>query len=178
MPSISSRAVATVAGASILSLIVLSLLLVVPITALIVGIHYRDPRYCPIEPRISLFLIVSGSIALACGVVMILISVLTMFFASQRSSISIILGIILCIIIFLTGIFSTVWLIIGSVWTFSVRSGVTHRYDTINNYYTYNYCHPVLYQFTFIYLIVAYVGLGIQCCYSCYTNMCRSTSEI
>ncbi|CAF1552950.1 unnamed protein product, partial [Rotaria sordida] len=58
------RIISGVAVASVYGLIVLGLLLAIPITLLVIGSRYRDPRYCPIEPRISLFLIVHGIVSL------------------------------------------------------------------------------------------------------------------
>ncbi|CAF1135505.1 unnamed protein product [Adineta steineri] len=167
-----------VAGASILSIvgvIILILLLGIPISALVIGVRYRDPRYCPIEPRISLFLIVSGSISIGSIIFAILISLMTIFSIYQRSSVSIILAIILWIILILSSIFLIVWLIIGSVWTFSVHNRVIHDYDRINHFYLYTYCHPVLYKFTFVYLIVTYILIAISCCSRCFN--CKSHSE-
>ncbi|CAF1027969.1 unnamed protein product [Rotaria sordida] len=164
--------VAGVAAASIYSLIVLILLLAIPIIVLAIGVRYHDPRYCPIEPRISLYLIVHGSVALGLIILNIIISTITIFFFYHRSLISIILVLILSIIILLGTIFSFIWLIIGSVWTFRVNKQVIHEYDTINHYYTYNYCHPVLYRFTFVYLILSYILLVIACCYQCFIRIC------
>ena len=161
------------AAASVCFLIILCLLLAVPITVFVIGTRYRDPRYCPIEPRISLFLIVHGSVALGWILLMIIISLMTMFCAYRRSSAAIFLGIILFLIIFLNLFFSLIWLIIGSVWTFNVRNRVTYQYDPINHFYPYNYCHPLLYKFTFTYLIVSYVLMAIQCCCQSITNPFR-----
>ncbi|CAF1439067.1 unnamed protein product [Rotaria sordida] len=156
------------AAASIYGLAVLIILLAVPIALLVIGSLYHDPRYCPIEPRISLFLIVSGSVILAVITLIIIISILTIFFAPLNSLKSRILPFILSIIILIGIIFSFIWLIIGSVWIFRVNKWVTHEYDIINNFYTYNYCHPVLYRFTFVYLILAYIFMVITCAYQCF----------
>jgi hypothetical protein len=155
------------ASASIFCLIILIILLAIPITVLVIGVRYRDPRYCPIEPRISLFLIVNGSVSLGWIVLTIPLLVIAILAASYRSLSSIILSIIFTIISFLGMIFLIIWLILGSVWTFRVHKYVTHEYDTINHFYTFNYCHPILYQFTFVYLIVSYVLSVFQCCYYC-----------
>jgi hypothetical protein len=161
-------------AASICCLIILIILLAVPITVLVIGTRYRDPRYCPIEPRISLFLIVNGAVSIGWIIFTILTTVMAIFFAAQRSLISVVLVTILSIVLFLHLIFSIIWLIIGSVWTFSVHNRVTHEYDTINHFYPFNYCNPVLYKFTFIYLIISYVLIAIQCFYQCLTSAFRS----
>jgi hypothetical protein len=98
-------------------------------------------------------------------------------FAARRSSISVLLVTILSIGLFLNLIFSIIWLIIGSVWTFRVHNRVTYEYDIIDHYYPYNYCNPVLYKFTFVYLIVSYVLMAIQCCYQCLTSGFRSKQQ-
>jgi hypothetical protein len=155
--------------ASICCLIVLIILLAIPITVLVIGTRYRDPRYCPIEPRISLFLIVHGSILIGWITFTILTIIMAIIFAAGHSTISIALVVILSVLNFLILIFSIVWLIIGSVWTFSVYNRVIYEYDTINHFYLYTYCQPLLYKFTFVYLIVSWVLMAIQCCLQSFT---------
>jgi hypothetical protein len=162
--------VAGVAGASVFCLVILIILLAIPITVLAIGVRYRDPRYCPIEPRISLFLIVNGSVSLAWIFITILITIMTIVAAYNRSLvISVILPAILSIIIFVSMIFSIIWLIIGSVWTFSVYKRVTHQYDVMNYFYPYNYCHALL--------IISYVFIIFQCCFQCFNNVFRSKKQ-
>jgi hypothetical protein len=156
--------------ASIFCVIILTILLAIPITVLVIGTHYRNPRYCPIEPRISLFLIVHGSVSLGWIVFMILMFAMIIFFAARGSSTPVILGIILSIILFLVSIFSIIWLIVGSVWTFRIHNWITYEYDPFNHYYPFNYCQPVLYKFTYAYLIVSYVVIALQCCCQCVTS--------
>ena len=149
---------------SIICLIILVILLALPITVLIIGTRYRDPRYCPIQPRISVFLMVNGGVSLGYIIFSILALILITISASRRSFAAIILIIIFGIVLALVLIFSLIWLIIGSVWTFGVRNRVIHEYDRMNNFYLYTYCHPVLYKFTFAYLIVSYILIAFQCC--------------
>ena len=170
--------VAGVAGASVFCLIILIILLAIPFTVLAIGVHYRDPRYCPIEPRLSLFLIVNGSVSLAWIVITILITIMTIIAAYNRSLIiSVILPVILSIIIFVSMIFSIIWLIIGSVWTFRIYNRVTTQYDVMNNFYPFNYCHPVLYRFTFALIIISYVFIIFQFCFQCFNNIFRSKKQ-
>jgi len=163
------------AVASIFGLIILILMLAVPISMLVIGVRYRDPYYCPIEPRISHFLIVGGSVSIVWIIITILLSLITMFFAYTRSIISIICVLILSIVTFIVQIFSIIWLIIGSVWTFSIRNRVEY---TINYPFNFRfYCNKTLYQFTFIYLIIIYILIAFQCCCLCGTNIFRMKQQ-
>src|SRR5690349_6410532 len=91
---------------SVFRLTILTILLALPITVLVIGLHYRDPRYCPIEPRISLFLIVHGSVSLGWIALTFVSIVLTIIAARQSSPIVAIPAIILFLILFLSMIFS------------------------------------------------------------------------
>jgi hypothetical protein len=151
-------------------LIILTILLALPITVLIIGIYYHDRRYCPVEPRISLFLIVHGSVSLG-WILLTFISIILIIMATRRRSVTatipaIILYAILCLIM----IFSFAWVIIGSIWTLSVHGRVIYEYDTNYYFYPFYYCNSSLYEFTFVYLFLSYVFIAIQCCYQCCTN--------
>jgi hypothetical protein len=165
-------------SASIIGLIILSIFLALPITELVIGTRYRDPRYCPIEPRISLFLIVHGSVLISSIIFMILRIVMTIFVAAKNSTVAICLSIMLTILSYIILTFLIIWLITGSVWTFGVHNRVIHHYDTVRNFYLYTYCHPVLYKFTFTYLIISYVLIAIQCCFQFLSSQFRSSKEI
>ncbi len=164
--------VGAVAVASIFGIVILIVMLAVPISMLVIGVRYRDPYYCPIEPRISHFLIVAGSVALVWIVLTILLSLATMFYAYTRSIITIICVVILSLSIFILQIFLIIWLIIGSVWTFRVRSRVQFVINYPFNFPV--YCNRTLYQFTFTYLIIVYILLALQCCVQCCTRFLRS----
>ena len=73
--------VATVAVASIVGIVILVLMLAIPISMLVIGVRYRDFYYCPIEPRISTFLIVAGSVSITWIVLSIILSIMKMFFS-------------------------------------------------------------------------------------------------
>lgn len=155
---------------SALSLIILTILLCLPITVLIVGIYYHDRRYCPIEPHISLFLIVHGSVSLG-WILLTFISIVLIIMATRRRSLTatipaIILYAILCLIM----IFSFVWVIIGTIWILSVHGRVIHENDRNYYFYPFYYCHSSLYAFAFVYLFISYVFTAIQCCYQFCTN--------
>ena len=161
--------VAGAAVASIFGVIIFVLMLAFPISMLAIGVRYRDFFYCPIEPRISRFLIVGGSVSLIWIILTILLSILTMFFAYTRSIISIICVGILGLVIVVGQIFSFIWLIVGSVWTFSIRNRVEHQINYPFNFPV--YCHKTLYQFTFAYLILIYILLALQICSRCCANV-------
>ncbi|CAF4356530.1 unnamed protein product [Rotaria sp. Silwood2] len=150
---------------SIFGLIILLIMLGIPISMLVIGIRYRNQYHCPIEPRLSLFLMVAGSVSIGSIILIILLSLLTIFISYKSSTMTTIIVLILSFFIFVGEIFSIIWLIIGSVWTFRIRTRVEHRI-----YYPFNirsYCHRTLYQFTFIYLIIIYILIGLQCCFHC-----------
>jgi hypothetical protein len=168
-------AVAGAAVASIFGLVVLVLMLAFPISMLAVGVHYRDWRYCPIEPRISRFLIVGGAVSFVWIILTIILSVMTMFLAYTRWMIAVICVVILSVITIVGQIFSIIWLIVGSVWTFGIRNRVQF---TIN--YPFNirfYCHRTLYDFTFAYLIMIYIFIALQLACRCCTFACRSKRQ-
>ncbi|CAF1381076.1 unnamed protein product [Rotaria sp. Silwood1] len=156
---------------SIFGLIIFLIMLGIPISMLVIGIRYRNQYYCPIEPRISLFLIVAGSVSIGLIILIILLSLLTIFISYKNSKMTMIIFLILSFFIFIGEIFSIIWLIIGSIWTFHIRTRVEHRIN-----YPFNmrlYCHKTLYQFTFIYLIIIYILIGLQCCFHCCSIMLR-----
>ena len=171
--------VGSIVPASIFSLIIFFLLLIIPITVLIVGINYRDPRYCPIEPRISIFILVNGSVTLGWIILIIIVTLLTIKTSknNHRSSLSIILIIVFSVIIIIVSIFLFIWMIIGTVWVFNVYHWVNYYYDTRTSFYPYNYCQPELYRFTFVYLVLSYILTFLQICYHCFNNMCTSPKQ-
>jgi hypothetical protein len=119
-------------------------MLTIPNSMLVIGVFYRDPYYCPIEPRISRFLIGGGSVSIV----------------YTHSIIAVICVVILSVITIVGQISSIIWLIVGSVWTSSIRN----RVEFIINY-PFNiklYCHWTSYQFTFAYLIIIYILLHYQ----------------
>ncbi|KAM3918762.1 transmembrane protein 272-like [Leptodactylus fuscus] len=111
------------------------------IASVVIGAIYKDN--CPIQPRIPIFLMVTGGTHLA--------FVLFFFLRCFLEICSIVLeGMI--------GIFSFVWFIIGSVWVFGVYS----------QYKGPDQCDEILYYFAFAFLIFEYViiglGLIVPCC--------------
>jgi hypothetical protein len=167
--------VGAAAFASIFGVVILVLMLALPISMLVIGVRYRDFLYCPIEPRISRFLIVGGSVSLISIILTIALSLLTMFVAYTRSIISIICVAILGLVIIILQIFSIIWLIIGSVWTFSIRNRVQYYINYPFNFRF--YCNKTLYQFTFAYLIIIYILLALQIGCQCCLNIFRSKKQ-
>jgi hypothetical protein len=104
---------------------------------------------------------------------MILMILMAIFLAAKNSTFVTCFAIVLTIVLYIILIFLLIWLIIGSVWTFSVNDRVIHEYDTVYNFEMF-YCHPVLYKFTFIYLIISYVLITIQCCFLRFNSQFRS----
>ena len=168
-------AVSGAAVASIFGVIILVLMLAIPISMLAMGVRYRDFLYCPIEPRISHFLIVGGSISLIWIILTIILSIITMFFAYTRSIISVICVVILSVIIIIGQIFLIIWLIVGSVWTFSIRNRVEFIINYPINFRV--YCYKPLYQFTFAYLILIYIFIALQIFCRGLTSACRSKQQ-
>ncbi|CAF1354438.1 unnamed protein product [Adineta steineri] len=164
--------VGAVVSPSVISVIILLLLLFIPITVLVVGINYHDPHYCPIEPHISTFLIVHGSVLFGWIIFTIIPTILAKKLSSNDDPyISGIIVIILSVMTIICTIFLIIWTIVGSIWTFNVFYWVTYYYDTKNNFYPYNYCQPELYRFTFVYIILSYIFVFLQICYYCFNNM-------
>jgi hypothetical protein len=160
---------------SIFGLVIFTLMLAIPISMLVIGVRYRDPYYCPIEPRISHFLIVGGAVSFVWIILTILLSIMTMFFAYKRSIISIICVGILGFIIFVLQIFSIIWLIVGSVWTFRIQNRVQYIINYPFNFPV--YCDKTLYQFTFVYLIILYIIFALYIAGRCCMNIFQSKQQ-
>ncbi|CAF0745092.1 unnamed protein product [Adineta ricciae] len=166
----------SVVAPSTLSLVIFFLLLFIPITALVIGIYYHDPRYCPIEPRLSIFLIVNGSVSIGWILLIIFATILTIMTAKYPNSSALAtLVIVFSGFVILLLIFLIIWLIFGSIWTFNVYYWVNYYYDARTNFYPYDYCQPEFYRFTFVYLIFSYVFMFFQCAYHCFNNKLVST---
>jgi len=163
--------VGCVAVASLIGVVILALMLAIPISMIAIGARYRHFYDCPIETRISHFLIVGGSTSLVWIVLTIVVSLLTMFVAYTRSLAGIIGVLVLTVIIFCLQIFSFIWLIVGSVWTFRIRNYVQFKDSS-----RINYCNPVLYRGTVAILIITLLWPFIQCCLSCF-RQCISRKQ-
>lgn len=155
---------------SIMGLIILFLLLAIPISMLVIGVRYQRRRFCPIEPRISTFLIVGGSVGLFYLVLTFILSLILMLVNYRKSTGPFIVVVVLTLIALLTQIFLFIWVIVGCVWTFSIYNKVQYT----DRYYRKTYCNGTLYLFTFIYLIVIIILWFIQLCVRIIWAVCYS----
>ncbi|CAF1074836.1 unnamed protein product [Rotaria magnacalcarata] len=150
---------ATNAVKSIIGLIITFIILAIPISMLVIGVCYHHRRYCPIEPRLSVFLIVFGSVGLAYLVLSFILSLIIMFANYTKSKGTFTSVIVLALFTLLIQLFLIAWIIVGCVWTFSIYNTVQY---TDRHYYWRIYCNGILYFFTFVYLIVIMVLWFIQ----------------
>ncbi|CAF1512659.1 unnamed protein product [Rotaria magnacalcarata] len=158
-----SRVFAIAGVTSIAALVILAIGLPFPVAMLWIGSRFHHPMYCPVEPRISLFLIVGGSSSLTWLLLTIIISSLTLVVKGSRSYLLVCFIVLMSSMIVLLQVFNFIWLIIGSVWTFSVKNQVQYTYQ-----YESNFCQKLLYQFTYVYLIIIWILFGLQsCCQFC-----------
>ncbi|UJR23503.1 hypothetical protein I4U23_026501 [Adineta vaga] len=145
---------------SILGLLILFLLLGLSLSILIIGLHFRQSRHCPIDSRISLFLILAGIASIEWIVLSIILSIITIVLKHIRSIILVVFIILLASIIFITNIILFVWIICGSVWTLKVFDHVQYTNPSVNTF-----CQQTLYQFSLGYLFVSYILTALQCWY-------------
>lgn len=139
--------------------IVLLIALPIPVAALLIGIKYQNRNNCPLEPRISLFLIVQGASLIAWILLTMVISLLAIYFKNRRGPQLPILIILITLSIWLLNIFKYIWLMLGAIWTFSIVKKVQFSKQDENNY-----CHQTLYKFAYIYLIVLSVAMILESC--------------
>lgn len=150
------------AVASIIGIVIFVLILAIPIAMLVIGARYRHFLYCPIEPRLSMFLIVGGSILFCWIILTIALSLVTMFVAYKRLTVSVIAVGITSVLIVLIEIFLIIWLIVGSVWTFGIRNRVQNIINYPFNFPV--YCDKTLYQATSAFIIILYIFFALQIC--------------
>ncbi|CAF3656446.1 unnamed protein product [Rotaria socialis] len=164
---------ATNAVTSVIGLIILFLLLGIPVSILVIDVRYQHRHFCPIEPRISLFLTVGCGVALGYFVLSIVLSLITMFLYYTRSFKILVPVTVLAMITMLIQIFLFIWVIIGSVWTFSIYNDVEYT----NPRRWRKYCDETLYMFTFIYLIIIIVLWAIQRCVRCFFGIFHARQD-
>jgi hypothetical protein len=113
---------------------------------------------CPAEPRIPVYLVVSGTANFVSIFFTIVASVLhikekdksmTGFFCVTFSA----------VIIIILQLFNFIWLIFGTVWVFTVFSQV--QYTEMNKA---NYCQGNTYQYTIVSVILQYIIPIVMCC--------------
>jgi len=145
---------------SILGLIILFLLLVISISVFIIGFYHRHSSYCPIEPKISTFLIIAGSLSVEWIILSIILSTITIVRKHIQSLILISFIILIAVIIIMTNLFLVIWVIFGSIWTLKASETVQYTNSHLNTF-----CRQTLYQFTLGYLFVTYTLSVLQCWY-------------
>ncbi|CAF0823681.1 unnamed protein product [Adineta ricciae] len=145
---------------SILGLIILFGLLGLSICVFLVGFHFRQSRHCPIESKISLFLIIAGSGSIEWIVLSIILSTITIVLKHIRSFILVWFIILLALLILITNIILFGWVICGSVWTLKVFDSVQYTNRSMNTF-----CQQTLYHFSLGYLVMTYVLTALQCWY-------------
>jgi hypothetical protein len=145
---------------SILGLIILFFLLVASVSALIVGAHFRHPHDCPIEPNISLFLIIAGIASVEWIILSFILSIITIVVNQIQSIMLVILIILTALMIIITNLFLFIWVIFGSIWTLKALDMVQYTDPHMNTF-----CRQILYQFTLGYLVVTYILSALQCWY-------------
>lgn len=134
---------------------------ILPVAQIIIGASNQDS--CTIQPKIPLWLIVSG----ASGVVYTFIKTLTSIvdFVKKRKDPTKInkSGALLGCIGSLLGFFIFVWFILGNYWVYSVDSSV--QYDTLVD--PANYCDKLVYLFAFWSITATWIMMGLSCLCCC-----------
>lgn len=140
----------------------------IPVVIIVSAIHLKyGIEYlgeCPIQPMITVYLIVHAVVALF-AIITIFIGVLIARCIYSRVDMEnnekITRCLIIVILIFqvIVALFSLSWLIVGSVWVFSI-SGAHQGSDPAD---TTTYCQSHLYRAAFVLIIINYIihGLGI-----------------
>jgi hypothetical protein len=128
-------------------------------TLIILGMGASNQSSCPVEPRIPIYLIVLGSVNL----VSLCISTIACIIHNRDKDENMIgFYYVHCsaTVIIILQLFNFIWLIIGSVWVFSIFNNV--QYTQPNNLTT--YCQESVYQFTVVSIILQYVLPIVFCC--------------
>jgi hypothetical protein len=125
----------------------------IAILSLIFGIHYF--HNCPIQPRISLFLVVQGAV----GIQLIVIHILTIVYILRITKFKYLFICIVAVLVFSISLFLFAWFIAGNVWIFSVTKQVQFTDQTKLN----SYCNSTFFHFSFWLIIVQYI-MGLYFC--------------
>ncbi|UJR24387.1 hypothetical protein I4U23_005764 [Adineta vaga] len=136
-------------------LFLIIIVLSIPIAQLVIGIKYL--HQCPIQSNIPIYLIVSASVCIFA----LFFGFLHFVFAERDFPKY--LKWFSRIIIGLLSLFGFIWLIIGSVWTYSIANRVQHIDPNGSNY-----CHEVLYRFSYAITILFYISSFFSCCQRCF----------
>lgn len=128
-------------------------------TLITLGMGASNQSSCPIEPRIPIYLIVFACVNL----VSICFSIIACIIHNREKDQNMIgFYYVHCsaIIIIILQLFNFIWLIIGSIWVFSIFNDV--QYIQANQLKT--YCQANIYQFTIVSIILQYVLPIVLCC--------------
>ncbi|CAF2005570.1 unnamed protein product [Rotaria magnacalcarata] len=112
---------------------------------------------CPIEPLIPIYLVVISTINL----VMIILTTIAIILHMRKIDEDILAFFYVnssAIVILILQLFSFIWLIFGSVWTFDIYNDV--QYSQINQN---NYCKSSLYKYTIVSIVLQYIIPFVLC---------------
>ncbi|CAF1133212.1 unnamed protein product [Rotaria sordida] len=154
-------------------ILMLIIIIIIPISQVFVGWHYSDA--CPINQSIPYYLIVAGIVGLLLIILIFVCQFMVRTFSrkmfdnavdranSNRTTTLVGCGVcsIMCInlslFIFLLG-----WSIAGWIWVLGVWNKV--QYYHVNNN---DYCHPIVYKYTFSLLLLTISFQIILFCFVC-----------
>ncbi|CAF1051073.1 unnamed protein product [Rotaria sp. Silwood1] len=125
------------------------------ITLVMGGLNFSS---CPIEKRIPIYLVVVSTINL----VMIILTVIGCYLHLKKKDDNLwgfFAITISAIIIIILQIFCFIWLVLGTVWTYSILNEVQYTQGN-----TQTYCQASLYRYTLISIILQYIIPIVLCC--------------
>lgn len=135
------------------------LLLDLIFTLITLGIGASNQASCPMEPRIPIYLIVLGCTNLL-SICISLVACLLHYRDKDERIWGFCCVHFSAVLIILFQLFNFIWLIIGSIWVFTVFTDV--QYADPKQAHT--YCREQLYQFAIISVILQYVLPFVLCC--------------
>ncbi|CAF0897128.1 unnamed protein product [Brachionus calyciflorus] len=142
-----------------------------PIAMIVMG--STNLNKCTIEPKIPVWLIVSGSVS----IFMAILIILSVIAQVTLKKVDTVIVSIISLIVGIVGMFQFAWFITGNVWVYS-KNGLVDYNDTQSA----SYCDQSLYLFTFWTINVAYIFMGIAilasilipCIICCFSICCCS----
>lgn len=156
-----SKILRKIAGINVLSLTcsIICIIFDLIFTLITLGIGASNQSSCPIEPRIPIYLIVFACINL----ISLCFSISSCIIHNRKKDQHIIgFYYVHCsaILIIIFQLFNFIWVIIGSIWIFSIFNDV--QYTQAN--YPKTYCQANIYQFAVVSIILQYVLPFVLCC--------------
>jgi len=162
---------------------ILFLFILLLVLQIIVGWRYSTA--CPINQLIPYYLIVAGIVTLVLVILISIIQIMTRTFAKKmfdnttdttnpnRATMLVGCGVcsIMCITLSLC-MFLIGWSAVGWIWVIKVCHRVQYRRVDKDNY-----CHPILYQFTFSLLLLTTTFKLIFFCFVCKKTCVKVTSR-